>query len=63
MSLILSKFFFFTSKVAKWKGKIDMDRRKYFGRTEMGEIVSESTPTTEFAVNLLNLRCASHGFI
>jgi len=49
--------------VAKWKGRIDIDRRQYFGRTEMGEIDSGSTPTLEFTVSVLNLQCASHGVI
>jgi len=39
--------FFYMFRVAKWKGRIDIDRRKYFGRTEMGEIDSGTTPTIE----------------
>jgi hypothetical protein len=57
------KVFFYSFKVAKWKGKIDMDRRKHFGRTDMGAIVSGSTLTMEFTVSVLNLQCASHGVI
>ena len=59
----ISSSFFCTLKVAKWKGKIDMDRRKYFGRTKMGEIGSGSTPAMEFTVSVLNPQCASHGVI
>lgn len=47
--------------MAKWKVKINMDHRKYFGRPEMDESGTGSTPKMEFTVSVLNLQCAGHG--